>query len=88
MIRVIDCSNRLFSQELRTMSRTIVLFALLYLISPSFGLRPSKGCDKPMAEWPFPGHHGTFSVTYEDKLLGPVDRDYILQVPWCKLDLQ
>lgn len=57
-----------------------VLFAALF--QGTFGVRPSPGCsitrnrrsdDKSFIE--------TVYVTYEDKLLGPVDRNYIIQVP-------
>ena len=43
-----------------------------FLIVPS-NLRP-----KPLVE--------TIHVTYDDKLLGPLNRKYIIQIPRCKLN--
>lgn len=57
---------------------------LLFLVACLFqaqGQRPSKGCGKPLPNEPKPGHHYTFSFIVEDVNLGPVDRNFIIQIP-------
>ena len=55
------------------------LSILLCLANSVFSLRPSPGCNlKNTAK----AHkHETVNLVYEDKLLGPVDRNYIIQYP-------
>ena len=41
-------------------------------------IAPSNVRPKPLVE--------TIHVTYDDKLLGPLNRKYIIQIPRCKLN--
>ena len=57
-----------------------ILFALFNLIWTSSALKPSSGCDQS-SDSPHPGESERFYFTYEDKRLGSVDRDFIIQIP-------
>ena len=61
-----------------------LLFSLSIFILKSlaaYGLNASPGCGKTLPEQPRPGKHHKFSVSYQDKILGDVERNYIIQIP-------
>ena len=60
---------------------TIISILLICFVSKVFGQKPSSGCGKTLPLQPHPGHHHKFNVNYEDKSLGTVKRNYILQIP-------
>ena len=57
------------------------IFILNLLIPANYGVNLSPGCGKTLPEQPRPGKHHKFSVTYQDKILGDVERNYIIQIP-------
>ena len=54
---------------------------LLAILSVTSALKQSPGCGKELPKQPHPGHHHRFHIQYEDKYLGSLDREYILQIP-------
>ena len=57
------------------------IFILNSLIPANYGQNLSPGCGKTLPEQPRPGKHHKFSVSYQDKILGDVERNYIIQIP-------
>ena len=55
------------------------IFAILALRAKA--LTPSLGCGKPAPEVPFPGEAFEFVDIYNDKILGPTERKYIVYLP-------
>ena len=60
---------------------------LTYLTCFAYGLEPSPGCGQA-TEFPQPGDHQWINFIYEDKLLGPVERAFIIQIPFGYDDLK
>ena len=67
------------------MKHLILIFCLG--LTSTFGLRPSPGCEKPQPSSPGEGEHEMIYFMYEDRQLGEVERDYIIQIPNGKVDL-
>ena len=61
------------------MNKIFVIFIVTFLHCEA--LRPSKGCGKPPPELPFPGEAFKFIDIYNDKILGPTERNYIVYIP-------
>ena len=62
-----------------------LIFIFCLCLTSTFGLRPSPGCDKPQPSSPGEGEHEMIYFMYEDRQLGEVERDYIIQVPRGKV---
>ena len=54
---------------------------ILNSLQQANGVNLSPGCGKTLPEQPRPGKHHKFSVSYQDKILGDVERNYIIQIP-------
>ena len=60
--------------------KTLILILSLGITS-TLSLRPSQGCNKPQPSSPNEGEHEMIYFMYEDRQLGEVERDYIIQIP-------
>lgn len=57
------------------------IFLWLILLQGTLSVRPSPGCSSKSVLSKGKVKRKTIHFTYEDKLLGPVDRNYIIQIP-------
>ena len=61
------------------------LFFLAFCLSVVLCLKPSPGCGNSDNAGKIPKQVvDTIHVTYNDKLLGPLNRRYLIQIPRCK----
>ena len=61
-----------------------MLFKLLlsiFILAKSSALQPSNGCGKTLPDSPKPGEYHRFLFQHNDIQLGPVQRDFIVQIP-------
>ena len=66
------------------MSMPVLLISSIFILNSlqqANGVNLSPGCGKTLPEQPRPGKHHKFSVSYQDKILGDVERNYIIQIP-------
>ena len=60
----------------------LFLISFLTIFLPNIeATTPSAGCGKPVPEVPFPGEAFEFVDIYNDKILGPTERKYIIYIP-------
>ena len=59
--------------------KIIIVFAIFS--SHCLAVTPSRGCNKPPPDVPFPGEAFKFVDIYNDKILGPTERSYIVYIP-------
>ena len=51
------------------------------ILAKSLAVQPSAGCGKTLPESPRPGEYHRFFFIHNDIKLGPVERDFIVQLP-------
>mgnify|MGYP001367446216 CR=1 FL=1 len=62
------------------MNKKILIILATFSLN-CLALTPSKGCTKPPPDVPFPGEAFKFVDIYNDKILGPTERNYIVYIP-------
>ena len=57
------------------------LLLSIFILAKSSALQPSNGCGKTLPDSPKPGEYHRFFFQHNDIQLGPVQRDFIVQIP-------
>ena len=70
------------SKAMKKFCDTFMLFWLLAVaLKPGQAVSPSSGCGRDIPDTPRPGRDKIVNVIYQDKGLGPIGRNYIIQLP-------